>query len=66
MSSRRAKGASCKAEVALMDLKRIARYVTPETFPGLAKKVRSAIKSAQGALNNARRFERQDREASNA
>ena len=38
-------------------LRDIASFVKPSEFPGLAAKVRSAIKSADGAANNARRFE---------
>ena len=33
-----------------------ARMANPEHFPGLGKKIRSALKSAQGSLRNAERF----------
>jgi len=33
-----------------------ARMADPVHFPGLARKIRSALKSAQGALRNAERF----------
>jgi hypothetical protein len=50
-----------RAITALNELKRIRNYVTagagtPAAMPGLARKIRSAIKSAQGAVNNAWRF----------
>jgi hypothetical protein len=50
-----------RAITALNDLKRIRDYVTAgagtaAAMPGLARKIRSAIKSAQGAVNNAHRF----------
>jgi hypothetical protein len=45
-----------RADTALRQLQQIADYITPGDFPGLAKKIRSAIKSAEGALRNAQRF----------
>jgi hypothetical protein len=44
------------AQMAIGDLKLIASYIKPAEFPGLARKIRSAIKSAEGARNNAKRF----------
>jgi hypothetical protein len=46
-----------RAERAAADLRVIARYLRPEDAPGLAKKIRSAIKSADGAVRNAQRFQ---------
>jgi hypothetical protein len=40
----------------VIGLLREARMADPVHFPGLARKIRSALKSAQGALRNAERF----------
>jgi hypothetical protein len=45
-----------RAQIAAKDLRHVADYIKPADFPGLAAKLRSAIKSADGAVRNARRF----------
>ena len=58
--ARRADGATHRriaSEIALAQLKAMASMIKPADFPGLAAKIRSAIKSAGGAVRNARRME---------
>lgn len=38
------------------ELKLLCARVQPDLAPGLARKLRSALKSCQGAIRNARRF----------
>lgn len=45
-----------RAILAVAALKSLAAYIQPAEFPGLAKKVRSAIKSAEGAVRHAERM----------
>jgi hypothetical protein len=54
-----------RAVTAVQDLKRIRDYITAPgiKMPGLAAKIRSAIKSAEGAANNAWRFAQKTEES---
>ena len=47
-----------RAVIALKDLRHIADYIKPSDYPGLARKIRSAIASAGGAVRNAERVPR--------
>ena len=40
------------------ELKRIRDHITRDIAPGSARKIRSALKSVQGAIRNAERFSR--------
>ena len=40
------------------ELKRIRDHITSDIAPGSARKIRSALKSVQGAIRNAERFSR--------
>ncbi len=42
------------------ELRVIAIMITPGEFPGLARKIRSALASADGAVRNAKRFAEQE------
>jgi len=42
-----------RAATALRDLRHVADYIKPADFPGLSAKIRSAIKSADGAVRHA-------------
>jgi len=49
----------CKLVWAENELRRLRDQITGDIAPGSARKIRSALKSVQGAIRNAERFAKQ-------